>query len=75
MITGRYPQSNGLMEMPKSALVDTTLFPWDWACNDGERNLSHILKDAGYYTAPLSSGFSTKRSNSKPSDSGPDTPK
>ena len=51
MMTGRYPQSNGLMEMPKSALIDGALFPWDWAYNDGERHLSHILKDAGYHTA------------------------
>jgi len=51
MMTGRYPQSNGLMEMPRSALTDEPLFPWDWAYNEGERHLSHILRDAGFHTA------------------------
>ncbi len=51
MMTGRYPQSNGLMEMPLSAITEGPLFPWDWAYNEGERHLSHILQDAGYHTA------------------------
>lgn len=43
MLTGRYPQSNGLIGLTHS--------PWDWSFNEGERHLSHILRDAGYYTA------------------------
>ena len=43
MLTGRYPQSNGLMGL--------THAPWDWSLNQGERHLSHILRDAGYHTA------------------------
>lgn len=43
MLTGRYPQSNGLIGLTHS--------PWDWCFNEGERHLSHILRDAGYYTA------------------------
>ncbi len=43
MLTGRYPQSNGLMGLTHS--------PWDWNLNKGERHLSHILRDAGYHTA------------------------
>lgn len=43
MLTGRYPQSNGLMGL--------THDPWDWSLNEGERHLSHILRDAGYHTA------------------------
>jgi arylsulfatase A-like enzyme len=43
MLTGRYPQSNGLMGL--------THDPWDWSLNEGERHLSHILRDAGYRTA------------------------
>ena len=51
MMTGRYPQSNGLMEMPKSANVGRSLFPWDWSYNEGEQHVSHLLRDAGYHTA------------------------
>ena len=42
MLTGRYPQSNGLIGLTHS--------PWDWSFNEGERHLSHILQDAGYHT-------------------------
>ena len=42
MLTGRYPQTNGLM-----GLVQT---PYSWRYRKGERHLSHILKDAGYQT-------------------------
>ena len=42
MLTGRYPQSNGLIGLTHS--------PWHWAFNDGERHLSHVLRDAGYNT-------------------------
>ena len=51
MMTGRYPQANGLMEMPLSAICERPLLPWDWQYNQGERHLSHILRDAGYHTA------------------------
>jgi N-sulfoglucosamine sulfohydrolase len=43
MLTGRYPQTNGLIGLTHS--------PWDWSFNEGERHLSHILRDAGYHTA------------------------
>ena len=43
MLTGRYPQSNGLIGLTHS--------PWDWSFNEGERHLSHIMRDAGYHTA------------------------
>ena len=43
MLTGRYPQSNGLIGLTHS--------PWNWRFNEGERHLSHILRDAGYHTA------------------------
>lgn len=43
MMTGRYPQSNGLMGLTHS--------PWHWRLNAEERHLSHILSDAGYHTA------------------------
>ena len=43
MLTGRYPQTNGLMGL--------THDPWDWAFNPGERHLSQILRDSGYHTA------------------------
>jgi arylsulfatase A-like enzyme len=43
MLTGRYPQSNGLLGL--------THDPWDWTLNPGERHLSHLLRDAGYHTA------------------------
>lgn len=42
MFTGRYPQSNGLMGL--------THGPWDWSLNEGERHISHILRDEGYRT-------------------------
>jgi len=42
MLTGRYPQSNGLMGL--------THAPWWWSYNEGERHLAGILKDAGYST-------------------------
>lgn len=43
MLTGRYPQSNGL--------IGLTQPPWGWSLHSGERHLSHILRDAGYHTA------------------------
>jgi len=43
MLTGRYPQSNGLIGLTHS--------PWDWSFNENERHLSHIMRDAGYHTA------------------------
>ncbi len=42
MLTGRYPQSNGLMGL--------THAPWWWKFNRGERHLAAILADAGYAT-------------------------
>lgn len=42
MLTGRYPQSNGLMGL--------THAPWWWSLNEGERHLAAILRDAGYHT-------------------------
>ncbi len=42
MMTGRYPQSHGLMDLCFS--------PFDWAMNPDEQHLSHILRDAGYFT-------------------------
>lgn len=42
IMTGRYPQSNGLMGL--------THEPWGWSFKDGERHLAAILKDAGYET-------------------------
>ncbi len=42
ILTGRYPQSNGLMGL--------THQPWGWSFKDGERHLAAILKDAGYET-------------------------
>jgi arylsulfatase A-like enzyme len=42
ILTGRYPQSNGLMGL--------THEPWGWSFKDGERHLAAILKDAGYET-------------------------
>jgi arylsulfatase A-like enzyme len=43
MMTGRYPQSNGLM-----GLIQT---PYRWRYNPGERHLSHLLAERGYHTA------------------------
>jgi arylsulfatase A-like enzyme len=42
ILTGRYPQSNGLMGL--------THQPWGWSLKEGERHLAAILKDAGYET-------------------------
>jgi len=42
MMTGRYPQSHGLMDLFFS--------PFDWSLHADERHLSHILRDAGYHT-------------------------
>ena len=42
MLTGRYPQTNGLVGLTHS--------PWDWYFHEGERHLSHILRDIGYHT-------------------------
>jgi arylsulfatase A-like enzyme len=53
MLTGRYPQSNGLMGL--------THDPWDWTLNAGERHLSHILRDAGYHTALFGIQHETER--------------
>ncbi len=41
-LTGRYPQSNGLMGL--------THKPWGWSLNDGERHMAAILRDSGYET-------------------------
>jgi len=41
-LTGRYPQSNGLMGL--------THQPWGWSLNEGEKHLAAILRDAGYDT-------------------------
>ena len=43
MMTGRYPQSNGLM-----GLIQT---PYRWRYRQGERHLSHLLAGHGYHTA------------------------
>ena len=42
MMTGRYPQTNGLM-----GLIQT---PYRWRYNEGERHLSHLLAEQGYHT-------------------------
>jgi arylsulfatase A-like enzyme len=42
MMTGRYPQSHGLMDM--------FVPPFNWAMHKDERQLSNILRDAGYRT-------------------------
>lgn len=42
MMTGRYPQTNGLM-----GLIQT---PYRWRYNQGERHLSHLLAASGYHT-------------------------
>ena len=42
MMTGRYPQSNGLMGMIQT--------PYRWRLNTGERHLSHLLRAHGYHT-------------------------
>jgi arylsulfatase A-like enzyme len=45
MMTGRYPQSNGMLGLCHGLHA--------WSLNEGERHLSHLLHDAGYYTALL----------------------
>ena len=42
MLTGRYPQSNGLMTLIHS--------PWDWTLNDDECHLAELLREQGYRT-------------------------
>ena len=42
MMTGRYPQRNGLMGLIQS--------PYAWRLHAGERHLSHLLADGGYHT-------------------------
>lgn len=42
MLTGRYPQSNGLMGL--------THQPWGWSLNGDERHIAAILGDAGFET-------------------------
>jgi arylsulfatase A-like enzyme len=42
MMTGRYPQANGLM-----GLIQT---PYRWRLNASERHLSHLLAARGYHT-------------------------
>lgn len=42
LLTGRYPQSNGLMGLIHA--------PWWWKLNDSERHIAEILKDEGYAT-------------------------
>lgn len=45
MMTGRYPQSNGMLGLCHGL--------HGWRLNDGERHLSRLLHDAGYYTCLL----------------------
>lgn len=42
MMTGRYPQTNGLM-----GVIQT---PYRWCFHEGERHLSHLLSEQGYHT-------------------------
>ncbi|MFB6136278.1 MAG: sulfatase [Halobacteriaceae archaeon] len=42
LLTGRYPQSNGLLGLTHS--------PWWWRLDDAERTLPELLGDAGYET-------------------------
>ena len=42
LLTGRYPQSNGLMGL--------THAPWWWSFNEGERHIASRLKDQGFKT-------------------------
>jgi len=42
MMTGRYPQSNGLMGLVHQ--------PWWWEMHPDEQHLSQVLRDAGYAT-------------------------
>ncbi|NQT94340.1 MAG: sulfatase-like hydrolase/transferase, partial [Lentisphaerae bacterium] len=43
LLTGRYPQSNGLIGLAGRG--------WGWEFNDPKQHLSHVLRDAGYSTA------------------------
>lgn len=43
MMSGRYPQSNGLI-----GLIQT---PYSWRYNPGEKHLSHLLAERGHHTA------------------------
>ena len=43
MLTGRYPQSNGLLGLTQP--------PYWWSLHPGERHLARILGEAGYHTA------------------------
>ena len=45
LMTGRYPQSNGMLGLCHE--------PYAWAFNKGEKHLSRLLHDAGYYTILL----------------------
>lgn len=40
LLTGRYPQSNGLIGLVHS--------PWDWRLDAGEKHLAQLLREAGY---------------------------
>jgi len=42
LVTGRYPQSNGLMGLIHA--------PWWWKLNDDEKHLAELLKNKGYKT-------------------------
>ncbi|MCF7853670.1 MAG: sulfatase [Candidatus Pacebacteria bacterium] len=42
MMTGRYPQHNGMMLLLHQ--------PWWWTLNEGEPHLANVLKDEGYFT-------------------------
>lgn len=42
LLTGRYPQSNGLMGL--------THAPWWWKLNDNEKHIAELLKNNGYST-------------------------
>jgi N-sulfoglucosamine sulfohydrolase len=42
LLTGRYPQSNGLMGLLHA--------PWWWQLNDNEKHIAQLLKDLGYST-------------------------
>ena len=43
LLTGRYPQSNGLIGLAGVG--------WGWEFNDPKQHLSHVLRGAGYSTA------------------------
>ena len=53
IFTGRYPHSNGVMGLTHAD------FAWDF--NPGERHLSEILRQAGYYTALMDYGHEARR--------------